>query len=112
MYGDIGKIDNYKGAAGSTTTAEADGKADNYSDSSRACSDEDGGDGCDAKVVIPVDVALSPGGVFGCDDPDPLTYTLNLECTWDAQGAMGRGAAVNDLSTPTDIGNFLSCSFK
>ena len=98
MYGDIGKTD-----------FNGNDKADNYADSSdEACSDEDGGSGCDATQVIPVEVAFSPGEVFGCDS---VKYTLNLKCTWDADGARGRTAAADSL-TDANEAKFISCSFN
>ena len=112
MYGDIGKHDRRRASAdGETKNARpnADGKADNYSDGNAACSDDDGGDGCDAKVVIEKDVVFESGTAFECE----VERTLKIECTWDAQGRMGlSGGTVNLHETGGDIENFLSCKVK
>ena len=88
MYGDIGKLDRYKANTAGTNrngVAGSDGKADNYTDGNAACSDDDGGDGCDAKMVIEKDLTFKSGTAFDCE----VERTLMIECTWDAQGQLG-----------------------
>ena len=70
MHGDIGKIDRRKKASATAAKNSADGSdgtADNYSDGNEACSDDDGGDGCDAKVVIDMDYTFGSGTAFDCE---------------------------------------------
>ena len=107
MYGDIGKIDVWKKGTGATATRNqtlgSDGMADNYSDGNAKCSDDDGGKGCDAKVVIEKDFTFTSGTAFECE----VDRTLEIECTWDAQGQMALAAAGN--ITDTTEKNFLAC---
>ena len=107
MYGDIGKIDIRKKGTGSSATKNdtggSDGTADNYSDDNAKCSDDDGADGCDAKVVIEREYTFHSGTAFECE----ADRTLEIECTWDAQGQMNLAASGN--VTATTLGNFLSC---
>ena len=108
MYGDIGKIDIRKKGTGSSAvkndTSGSDGTADNYSDGNAKCSDDDGADGCDAKVVIEREYTFLSGTAFECE----ADRTLEIECTWDAQGQMNLAASGN-LSATKFISDFLSC---
>ena len=113
MYGDIGKVDRKKKAASPPTAMKnsadgADGTADNYSDENAACSDDDGGDGCDAKVVIEKDYTFHSGTAFECE----AERTLAIECTWDAQGQMDIAASAALAADGTNLGNFLACKVK
>ncbi|MXX85411.1 MAG: fibronectin type III domain-containing protein [Acidobacteria bacterium] len=108
MYGDIGKIDIRKKGTGSSAvkndTSGSDGTADNYSDGNAKCSDDDGADGCDAKVVIEKEYTFVSGTAFECE----ADRTLKIECTWDAQGQMNLAASGN-LSATKFVGDFLAC---
>ncbi|MDE0702751.1 MAG: hypothetical protein OXH59_03410, partial [Rhodospirillaceae bacterium] len=92
-------------------TSGSDGTADNYSDGNAKCSDDDGGDGCDAKVVIEKEYTFLSGTAFECE----ADRTLMIECTWDAQGQMNLAASGNvSLTSGSEkyIGDFLSCKVK
>ena len=107
MHGDIGKIDRRKKASATAAKNSADGSdgtADNYSDGNEACSDDDGGDGCDAKVVIDMDYTFGSGTAFDCE----VERTLAIECTWDAQGLLDIAATPANL-TATNESSFLTC---
>ncbi len=102
MVGDIGKIDRRRiGTDGEMKNArpDADGKADNDSDGNAACSDDDGGDGCDAEQFIDVELAFEFGTAFKCE----AERTVQVECTWNAQGRMGlTGNVTDDTPLPTE----------
>ena len=87
MYGDIGRVDRRKKAAGATammnSAARSDGTADNYADANEKCSGDDGGDGCDAKMVIEKDYTFHSGTEFECE----AGRTLMIECSRDARGS-------------------------
>ncbi|MDE0473449.1 MAG: hypothetical protein OXI50_02725, partial [Gammaproteobacteria bacterium] len=95
IMGDFGKIDLVRTTDDTTTTAvnesqvvgNADGKADNYAstDDAHGCSDDDGGDGCDAMWSEDYEV-LFADGLFGCTEKRMVT----ISCEWDADGEMGR----------------------
>ena len=123
-YGDFGKIDLLRASAdGRTKNARVnpDGKADNYDDSNEACTDDDGGDGCDAEIEIERDVKFVTGTALDCSTTRTVTFT----CTWDAQGLAMIGEAVTPVAatvtTLTDdsasttasyIGKFAKCEVE
>ena len=88
--GDFGKLDFRKpdpDTAGATLRGE-DGKAENGDDDGvNACTDGDGGDGCDAKFSADIEVTLGAGTALGCD---PVKEMVTITCEWDANGEMGR----------------------
>ena len=107
MHGDIGKIDRKKKSSATAAKNSADGSdgtADNYSDGNEACSDDDGGDGCDAKVVIDMDYTFGSGTAFECE----VERTLAIECTWDAQGLLDIAATPANLTVANES-SFLTC---
>ena len=117
MYGDIGKVDRRRKTPGSATAKKnsadgTDGIADNYSDKdNEACSDDDGADGCDAKMTIMRDVTFISGTAFECE----ADRTLAIECTWDAQGGLADGGTAGGaalLADGTNLDSFLSCTVK
>ena len=111
LHGDIGKVDRRKPNTASppvkNQAAGSDGKADNYADGNEACSDDDGGDGCDAKMLIPLDYTFKSGTAFECE----ADRTVMVECTWDAQGqlSIATGIPATDQLTALNLGAFLSC---
>ena len=111
LHGDIGKVDRRKPNTASppvkNQAAGADGKADNYADGNEACSDDDGGDGCDAKMLIPLDYTFKSGTAFECE----ADRTVTVECTWDAQGqlSIATGIPATAQLTADNLGAFLSC---
>ena len=117
IRGDFGKVDlisandNPATAVDERTAAgNPDGKADNYaaSDDAYGCTDDDGGDGCDARWEETFDV-LFADGAFGCT----TTRSVTISCEWDAQGELGqgRGAAANEFNAE-NAGNFAKCTAK
>ena len=112
MYGDIGKLDRRRASKdGKTKNMRADagdGVADNYSDNNAKCSDDDGGDGCDAKVVIEKDFTFVSGTAFDCE----VERTVMIECTWDAQGQMNLASSAPLAEDGGNLSNFLSCKEK
>ena len=102
LYGDIGKVDRQKKEPGATAVKNsapgADGKADNYADGNEACSDDDGGDGCDAKMLIPLDYTFKSGTAFECE----ADRTVTVECTWDAQGQLSIATGIPAECLATD----------
>ncbi len=137
IMGDFGKIDLVRRSDIATTTVNeaqtvgySDGTADNYlsTDDVHACSDDDGGDGCDAAWSEDYEV-LFADGLFGCT----TTRTVTISCEWDADGEMGRyraddhqtlvatgpGTSVNLVQAETGgnrtagwIGAFAKCTIK
>ncbi|MYE44334.1 MAG: hypothetical protein F4X79_09975 [Acidobacteria bacterium] len=94
IMGDFGKVDLVRSTDNTATAADerivpgnSDGKADNYvaADDANACTDDDGGDGCDAKWSEDYEV-LFADGLFGCTTKRMVT----ISCEWDANGEMGR----------------------
>ena len=95
IMGDFGKVDLVRTTDVASTTAvnesqvvgHSDGKADNYAstDDAHGCSDDDGGDGCDATWSEDYEV-LFEDGLFGCK----TTRMVTISCEWDADGEMGR----------------------
>ena len=94
VMGDFGKIDLVRTTDITTTAANehntvgnSDGNADNYlsTDDAHACSDDDGGDGCDAEWSEDYEV-LFADGLFGCTAKRMVT----ISCEWDADGELGR----------------------
>ncbi|MCY3747129.1 MAG: hypothetical protein OXH05_12950 [Acidobacteria bacterium] len=96
--GDFGKVDlamrDEDDATPAVSTdagswvAGQDGTAENGNDSSvRKCSDDDGGDGCDAEFSTDIEVTFATGTALGCD---PIKETVTLTCEWDSDGEMGR----------------------
>ncbi|MXW38203.1 MAG: hypothetical protein F4Z65_08075 [Acidobacteria bacterium] len=93
--GDFGKVDLVRSTDNAATTTvderivpgNSDGKADNYvtADDANACSDDDGGDGCDAMWSEDYEV-LFADGLFGCTTKRMVT----ISCEWDANGELGR----------------------
>ena len=139
IMGDFGKIDLVRTTDVASTTSvnesqvvgHSDGKADNYlsTDDAHACSDDDGGDGCDAAWSEDYEV-LFEDGLFGCK----TTRAVTVSCEWDADGQMGRyraddhatlvatsgpGTGVNLVQAETGgdrtagwIGAFAKCTIK
>ncbi len=140
IMGDFGKIDLVRTTDNTATTAvnelqtvgNSDGKADNYAstDDAQACTDDDGGDGCDAKWSEDYEV-LFADGLFGCT----ATRMVTISCEWDADGELGRyraddhaslvasltevGGSVNLVQAETGgnrtagwIGAFAKCTLK
>jgi len=95
IMGDFGKVDLVRSTDNTATTTvderivpgNSDGKADNYiaADDANACTDADGGDGCDAKWSEDYEV-LFTDGLFGCMAKRMVT----ISCEWDANGELGR----------------------
>ncbi|MXW36638.1 MAG: hypothetical protein F4Z65_00005 [Acidobacteria bacterium] len=95
IMGDFGKVDLVRSTDNTATTGvderivpgNSDGKADNYvtADDANACTDADGGDGCDAKWSEDYEV-LFADGLFGCTTKRMVT----ISCEWDANGELGR----------------------
>ena len=93
-FGDFGKVDLAKrdSSVSSSTAAGAwvigsDGTAENGgSTADNKCSDDDGGDDCDAEFSEEIEIKFASGTALGCTD----TRTVTLTCTWDASGEMGR----------------------
>ena len=113
--GDFGKVDlisakdNPGTPVNETEVAgNPDGKADNYAadDDAYACSDDDGGDGCDAKWEETFDV-LFADGIFGCSE----TRSVTISCEWDAQGGLeqGRSAASSEFNA-ANVDSFAKCT--
>ena len=138
IMGDFGKIDMVRTTDVASTTAvnesqvvgNEDGKADNYdsTDDAHGCTDDDGGDGCDAAWSADYEV-LFADGLFGCTEKRMVT----ISCEWDANGEMGRyraddhatlvasgpGTGVNLVQAETAgartagwIGAFAKCAIK
>ena len=138
IMGDFGKIDMVRTTDVASTTAvnesqvvgNEDGKADNYAstDDAHGCTDDDGGDGCDAMWSADYEV-LFADGLFGCTEK----RMVSISCEWDANGEMGRyraddhaslvssgpGVGVNLAQAETGgnrtagwIGAFAKCSIK
>ena len=127
--GDFGKVDlvsdeddDDTDEVNETTAAgNPDGNADNYDGDMRAfrtirkCTDDDGGDGCDAKWSETFEIGFADG-TFGCS----ASHSVTITCEWDAQGEMGvgRGTAAADQFTPATDGNagtaarFYECTAK
>ena len=88
MIGDLGRVDL---TGGGEANDEPDGMWDAGPNNNRpsgvgddadvACSDDDGGDGCDAEWSYTADI-LFADGAFGCSTTKSLSFT----CTWDADG--------------------------
>ena len=88
VMGDFGKADFDDQDTDTATDADKpDGKADNYAsaDDAKACTDDDGGDGCDAMWSEDYEV-LFADGLFGCE----ATRMVTISCEWDADGELGR----------------------
>ena len=120
-YGDFGKVDfakrNPKDAtpdaaddAGSWVVGQ-DGTAENADSSTdNKCTDDDGGEGCDAEFTAMVKVSLASGSAFDCKDEAMLEVT----CKWDSDGEMGRyraddhypGGTSFDAATQTSSAGF------
>jgi hypothetical protein len=109
--GDFGKVDLAKRDAddddGDATNADSwvagqDGTAENGDDSTvNKCSDDDGGDGCDAEFSADIDVTLAIGTALGCD---PIKMTVTITCEWDSDGEMGRYRADDHEPDPAPDG--------
>ena len=113
--GDFGKVDLISASDNPGTSVDEtevagnpDGKADNYAsaDDAYACSDDDGGDGCDAKWSETFDV-LFVDGAFGCSQ----TRSVTISCEWDAQGGLGqgRGSAATEFNA-ANVSAFAKCT--
>ena len=96
-YGDFGKVDFEKRNSSDTTSSDStdagswvagqDGTAENAGNSTdNKCTDDDGGDGCDAEFTAMVEVSLASGSAFDCKD----TAMLEVTCKWDSDGELGR----------------------
>ena len=109
-FGDLGKFDLGRLDGGTLVfDGRSDGVPDNYSitqDPDNACTDDDGGEGCDAVVEIPFSATLTR-----ILDTDTCTYTIeaSLTCTWDANGDDHRGGFTNLDVTVTNDNRFITC---
>ena len=118
--GDFGKVDLVSDEDDEDTddnetevAGNPDGNADNYDSSTRGfrnirkCSDDDNGDGCDAKWSETFDIAFADG-TFGCE----AMASVTVKCEWDAQGGLGqgRGGAQNQFTPGTNNANFYKCT--
>ena len=68
----------------------------------RKCSDDDGGEGCDAKWSETFDIAVTDG-TFGCTD----TISVTVTCEWDAQGEIKQ--ARGDAAARFNAGDNAGC---
>ena len=104
--GDFGKVDlakrnpedtdNDATNSGSWVVGQ-DGTAENGNDDTvNTCSDDDGGDGCDAEFSADIEVTFAAGTALGCD---PIKETVTITCEWDSDGGMGRYRADDHLTT-------------
>ena len=95
-WGDFGKVDLAKPSATDTDgdatnpgswVIGSDGIAENGNSSAdNKCTDDDGGDDCNAKFSEEIVIKLASGTALGCSD----TRTVTLTCDWDATGQIGR----------------------
>ena len=92
-FGDFGKVDFAGRDPDDTTSSSTDDgswefKSDGKPDAANTdkCTDDDGGDGCDAEFSEMVDIAIASGSALGCK----TTRTVTITCSWDADGEMGR----------------------
>ena len=104
-WGDLGKID----MVGADGNPGKDGVPENYdsaADPTLRCSDDDGGDGCDAVVDLELSATFTR-----IRDTDTCTRTIEtvLTCTWDADGSERRlGDTVFDTEETND-NRFITC---
>ena len=109
-FGDLGKIDLGRFVGGTSWLwGRSDGIPDNYdltADPDLACTDDDGGEGCDVVVEIPFSATLTR-----IADTDTCTYTIeaSMTCTWDANGDDHRGGNTDVDSTVTNDNRFITC---
>ena len=119
-YGDFGKVDFAKRNPNDATSASddagswvvgQDGTAENAgSADDNKCTDDDGGDGCDAEFTAMVTVSLASGSAFECENE----VVLEITCKWDSDGENGRyraddhypGGTGFDATTQTSSGGF------
>ena len=95
-FGDFGKVDFSRRNPNDTTASvstddgswefKSDGNAENADTGETKCTDDDGGDGCDAEFSEMVDIKIESGSALGCK----TLRTVTITCSWDADGEMGR----------------------
>ena len=94
-FGDFGKVDFEKRAAGDEAPSTdagswvfgSDGTAENANSATdNKCSDDDGGEACDAEFTEMMEFTFASGSALGCKE----TVMVEVTCTWDANGEMGR----------------------
>ena len=109
-FGDLGKIDQAVRSGNAFLWGRSDGIPDNYDsvqDPDLACTDDDGGEGCDAVVEIPFSATLTR-----ISDTDTCTYTIeaSMTCTWDADGDERRLGNTTVDTTNDNDNLYLTCT--
>ena len=109
-FGDLGKFDQGTRFGNAWAWQRSDGIPDNYDsvqDPDLACTDDDGGKGCDAVVEIPFSATLTR-----IQDTDTCTYTIeaSMTCTWDADGDERRGGERFADTTNDNDNHYLTCT--
>ena len=114
-YGDFGKVDLTRRnpddeTASDATDAESwEFKSDGKPDAANTdkCTDDDGGDGCDAEFSEMVDIKIASGSALGCE----TTRTVTITCSWDADGEMGRYRRDDHMVDPAPDGSSAAAFF-